>query len=356
MTPLSRLQAALAEAEVSSLLVSNIDNIRWLTGFTGSYGCALVTPDAGCFVTDSRYTIQAGQQVTDLPVVTFAQPRTVVAVLAEQLAALRITRLALDSETVTLATHKTWSEGFGGCELVPAADPIDTLRMVKTPAEVEAIRRACALADDCLTWLVPRIEAGRRECDLLEDIQQFLKQHGSAPSFEPCVASGPRSALPHGRASDRVIAEGDYVLIDFGARVDGYCSDVTRTWVVGKPGARQQEVYDRVLEAQLAATAALLPGTPCADVDGVARASLAAHGLDQHFGHGLGHGLGLLVHDQGRLAPTSEDTVAAGQVWTVEPGVYIEAFGGVRIEDDVLVTETGPEVLNRFPKTLSLQT
>jgi Xaa-Pro aminopeptidase len=351
--PLERLQQALADADLPAMLVSNVDNLRWLTGFTGSYGFAIVTPERGCFVSDSRYSIQAAQQVSCLPVETFSQPRQVVDLIEEQLAALEVARLAIDSKVVTLDIYARWRAALTGCELIAANDPIDELRRLKSAWEVARIRSACELTDACLEYLAPRITSGRTELELLQEIREYLRRHGSEPSFLPCVSSGPRSALPHGRASDRPVGDDEYVLIDLGARVDGYCSDVTRTFVAGQPTERQREIHARVLEAQQAAIAALVPGAEGQMVDHVARQSLAQHGLDGYFGHGLGHGLGLLVHDSGRLAPTVEQVIEAGQVWTIEPGVYIEDFGGVRIEDDVLVTLDGPEVLSTYPRGLS---
>ncbi len=194
--------------------------------------------------------------------------------------------------------------------------------------------------------------AGVSELEVAIEIEFFFRKRGATAAFPVIAASGENSAKPHGTATEKVIEEGDFLTLDFGACLNGFNSDITRTVVIGEPSTRQREVYGQVLQAQLASLEAMKPGVPAKEVDAVARRVLAEADLDGYFGHGLGHGLGMLVHDFGRLAPTSEHVLAPGQVWTVEPGVYIEGFGGVRIEDDVVVTESGIETLTHSPKDL----
>ena len=353
MNHVQQLQSALAEQNVPAFLVSNLASVRWLTNFTGSMAFALVTPDSGgVFVSDSRYTVQASEEVRDLSVRTFGQPTRPVEFLKAQIEELGIERLHFDEESVSVKTLREWTEGFTGVELIPGTDPIRSLRMIKSESEIERLRAACELADACVQDLVLRVAVGRSERELLWGIEDFLRQRGAEPAFRPIVVSGPRTARPHGVASERKLVAGDLLTVDLGAALDGYSSDITRSFVVGKADERQREVYEKLLEAQIAGVEALRPGANGREVDALVRRILDELDLSQYFGHGLGHGLGQLVHDSGRLSLSSDQPIAVSQVWTVEPGVYIEGFGGMRIEDDVLVTDGEPEVLTRFPKIL----
>jgi Xaa-Pro aminopeptidase len=209
------------------------------------------------------------------------------------------------------------------------------------------MRAACALADACYTHVLRMIQTGVTEYDVALDIEFYFRRSGAELAFSPIVVSGERSARPHGVPSEKKLEKGDFVTMDFGAKLDGYCSDLTRTVVVGEASDRHKEVYEAVLAAQLAAIEGIRPGMQTKDVDAIARDILAEKGLAEYFGHGLGHGLGSVVHDVGRMGPTATDVVEVGQVWTMEPGVYIPGFGGVRIEDDVMCTKSGPEVLSQ---------
>jgi Xaa-Pro aminopeptidase len=226
--------------------------------------------------------------------------------------------------------------------------------MVKTSEEITKMRAACALADACYTHVLRMIQVGVTEYDIALDIEFYFRRHGAELAFSPIVVSGERSARPHGIPSEKKLEKGDFVTMDFGAKLDGYCSDLTRTVVVGEATDRHKDVYEAVLAAQMAAIEGIKPGMQTKDVDAIARELLAEKDLAQFFGHGLGHGLGSVVHDVGRMGPSATDVVEKGQVWTMEPGVYIPGFGGVRIEDDVVVTETGCEVLTHSPKHLQV--
>ena len=352
MTHLDRVREQLSQEDVPSFLVSDMTNVRWLTGFTGSFGFVVVTPDGGLFLTDCRYSLQAAEEVIGLETRTYAQPVEAVDFLRDQVKTLGIDRLSIDAQAVSVATFEKWKERLEGIDLVPSVDPCAGLRKIKTEQEVEAIQRACRLSDMCLEHLMALVTPGRTEKELLWELHDFLRRHDSEASFEPIVVSGERSARPHGVASDKKLSQGDFITFDLGAVIDGYCSDITRTVVVGKATERQREVYDCVLRAQVAGIDALVAGAQGKEIDALVREVLDEKDLSKHFGHGLGHGLGLLVHDPGRLSSNIEETIEAGQVWTVEPGVYIEGFGGVRIEDDVVVTDDKPRVLTAFPKEL----
>ncbi len=350
MNNLEKLRKQLAENESTSFLISNMTNTRWLTGFSGSFGMVVVTPDDARFLTDSRYRIQSEEEVREMPCRSFARPKTATEFLAEQLAEMSIAQLAFDAASVTVASYQEWSEAMPDIQFSPATDPCSTLRMIKSDDELKILRRACQLADECMEHVVQQVRPGVTERELLQAIHQFLFQRHSEASFPPIVVSGPRSARPHGTASDRPLAPGDFVTIDLGAIVDGYCSDMTRTVLVGPAEDRHREVYRAVLDAENACIQACVSGANGRDLDALARKVLGP--LQEHFTHGLGHGLGLVVHDTGRLTSSVDQPIAAGQVWTIEPGVYLEDFGGVRIEDVVVVTDDGPEILTHFPKDL----
>lgn len=352
MTPLERLRSALDAAQCPALLVTHIPNIRWLTGFTGSSAAAVVTAEHAIFATDSRYTIQAQEEVRDFNVRSFASPMRMDELLATILEECNIRTLAFDRQHVTVGRFQSWQEKWQGVELLAVDDPCETLRMVKTPEEIAKIREACRLADACMRHVVDRLHVGKTERSVLFEIHQFLWEHGAEASFPPIVVGGERSARPHGSPSDRPLQPGDLLTLDLGARLDGLCSDITRTVAIRRVGQREREIYDRVLEVQKGAIERLTPAADGKDVDMWVRQTLARYELAEYFGHGLGHGLGLEVHDPGRLSPTVDQPIEPNQVWTIEPGVYIEGVGGVRIEDDVLVTASGPEVLTHFPKEL----
>lgn len=352
MSNLERLRQALRSRGIASFLVSEIGNVQWASGFTGSSAWVLLHKDQAVFVTDSRYTIQASQEVHGMEVVSYANPTTASGFLARQVERLGITQLGFESEFVPYATFEEWSRAFAPCVLVGTKGVIAPLRMIKTPEEIGAIREACALADACFERVSRLIQPGVREYDIGLEIEFYFRRQGAEIAFAPAVVSGSRSAMPHGRPSEKALEDGDFVTLDFGAKLRGLCSDLTRTVAVGKVSDRQREVYRAVLDAQLAAMEAMRPGVPAREVDRIARQVLERSDLAQYFGHGLGHGLGRSVHDFGRMSPSSDDVLDEGQVWTVEPGVYIAGFGGVRIEDDVLVTSDGIEPLTHSPKGL----
>ncbi len=352
MNKLDRLRDLMIQKEVPALLVSDATSVGWLTGFTGSFARVIVTQNDALFITDSRYTLQAQEQVPSLPLASFASPTDGDAFVGEQARHLGLSALAFESATTTYAAYEKMAKKMSEIALTPAPDLFGELRMVKTPDEVAAIKKACAVTDACFGHLCRLIQPGLTEYDLQLELEFYIRRAGAAIAFEPIVVSGERSARPHGKASEKPFAVGDFVTMDFGAQVDGYNADLTRTIVVGEATERHREVYNQVLLAEMAALDFMKPGVKAADVDALARQVLDEKGFAQYFGHGLGHGLGRIVHDTGRMNATSEDVLAPGQVWTVEPGVYIPGFGGVRIEDDVVVTETGIEILTAAPKEL----
>ena len=352
MKNVERLRQTLVERDLSAVVISNLPAIYWLTGFTGSFGLAVVSRDSGVFLTDSRYTIQAGEQCQDLPVHSFRSPQKAEQFLAEHVAELGIRKLAFDRNQVTVATLEKWTAALPSVELMPIDDPIDDLRMIKSAEEVAKVRHCCGISDKALEHLLTLVRPGVSELELLWAFEDFLRQHSATSAFAPIMISGLRTARPHGNPSEKLLEKGDLITFDLGACVDGYNSDITRTIVLGSASDRQRETYEQLLKAQCACIDAMKPGVNGKDVDALARQILDERELAQHFGHGLGHGLGALVHDTGRLSSAVSQEIRVGQIWTIEPGVYIEGFGGMRIEDDIVITENGCEVLTAFPKHL----
>ncbi|MDL2344698.1 Xaa-Pro peptidase family protein [Deinococcus sp. MIMF12] len=346
MTQLEQLRAAMGQAGVDALWVSDPANVRAVSGFSsGKDGKVLVTPEGAVLYTDGRYTVQAGEESRIEQHI--ARPPETYQDAAERV---RGARVGFEAEHLTVAGLEALREHWGEADLVPTRGLVERLRLLKTPEEVEAIREAQALADRVFAGVRPMIRAGVRELDVALELETGLRRAGAEVGFNVIVASGPRGAMPHGVASERVIEEGDLVTVDFGARVRGYHSDMTRTVAVGRPSDEMRRVYGAVLEAEEAAVAAVKPGVRAADLDALARGILERHGLAEAFAHSLGHGVGLNIHEGPGLRAASEDVLAPGMVITVEPGAYLPGVGGVRIEDLVLVTQDGYEVLSHTPR------
>ena len=353
---LDALRAAVADAGCGAVLVTHLPNIRYLTGFTGSAGLLLVDAEGALFVTDGRYRDQAADQLASAGAAAdVVVPDTVAgqrAAVAERVAAAGVARLGLEAEHVSWAEHRRYAGAwFPEVELVATEDLVEGLRLVKDEAELARIAAACAIADAALAQVRHRLLDEPSEAELALELDTAMRRLGAADvSFETIVASGPNGARPHARPGPRRIVAGDLVVMDFGALVDGYHSDMTRTLVVGEPTATQQRMLDVVLAAQAAGVAAVRAGATAADVDAACRAVIDDAGWGAAFLHSTGHGVGLDIHEAPRVAATSDATLAAGQVVTVEPGVYLPEHGGVRIEDSVVVTDAGCRVLTRTPK------
>jgi Xaa-Pro aminopeptidase len=334
--------------DVDALLVTNLTNVRYLTGFSGSNGQLLVTRAHAVFMTDPRYEARAGDLVEGAEISVY--PAAVTDVLGDLLRRDNVTRLGIEAATMTLSGRDDLDTRLDGVALVPTKGVVERLRRVKDAAEIAALRRAVALGDRAYEVVLDRLVPGATERHIALELEIFIRNEGADHvSFDPIVGSGPLSAHIHHTPSERPFEKGDLVLLDFGSRIDGYCSDLTRTVVLGPATDEQRAIYDTVLESNRAGTAALAPGAPCADVDRAARAVIADAGHAERFGHGLGHGVGLDIHESPRLHRVSEESLLAGDVVTIEPGIYVPGSGGIRIEDCVLVTEDGPEVLTRAP-------
>jgi Xaa-Pro aminopeptidase len=351
-TQIERLRDAMAAANVHAVLVSSSTNLFWLTGFTGSFGYVLLTGSDARFITDSRYTVQAKEQVTGIQIVGFSSPKSGLTVLKECMDEMGITQVAFESPYVTYGQLMQFQDKITGIEWVPAGDLIENLRLIKSPDEIQKIKDACALTDKCFDHIKRLVQVGVTEFEIQLELEFFFRRNGATCAFDPIIVSGPNSARPHGKATEKPLADGDLVTFDFGAKLGGYCADMTRTVVAGKASDHTKDVYNTVLKAQLACLDMMKPGVVAEDVDAKAREVFGEKGWAGNFGHGLGHGLGILVHDTGRLGTGSKTVLEPGQIWTVEPGLYFEGFGGCRIEDDVLITETGIEIFNHTTKDL----
>jgi len=340
------LRARLGSEPAQAVVVSGPANIRYLTGFTGSSGQLLLTPSATVLVTDFRYAAQAAAELAGVAEIRVERTNLWVGIRAA-VADLGLTRVAFDKERLSVADREQLEQG-APTDWVAAKGAVGELRIVKDPGEVSAIRAAAQVAAEALKASLVAIRPGATEIDVAAKLEFELRRLGSQwHPFQPIVAAGARSALPHARPTDRPIAAGDFLLVDFGASVAGYCSDITRTFVVGaKATGRQRQVYQVVRQAQARAIGQIRAGMTGKAADSVAREAIAREGLGEGFGHSLGHGIGLEVHEAPRLSQLNPGPLAAGAVVTIEPGVYLEGWGGVRIEDDVLVLEAGAELLS----------
>ncbi len=345
-----KLDEALRTAEVDALVLTNLTSIQWLIGFTGSNATVVVTSDGLHVITDGRYEQQVGEQLTT----SKTEASITIDRDADGVVALRcrgLARIGLESDNVTWHRQQQLNDRCDGAVLVPLNGLVADLRMVKDEAELAALSKAASLADSALDSIAPRLGGGLTERDVARLLDDAMRDGGAdEPSFETIVASGPNSALPHHRPSDRRIRAGDLVIIDMGARVDGYGSDMTRSFMIGDVDDHARHLYAAVAEAQMAGLSTVRAGVAERDVDEVCRQSLAAHGLADAFVHGTGHGIGLEIHEIPFLSARSEGVLRSGSVITIEPGAYIPGFGGVRIEDSVVVTERGCHTITNSPK------
>ncbi len=331
---------------LDALLVTHLPNIRYLTGFTGSAGLLLVLPGSTVLVTDFRYSAQAPLEVGNSASVEIDQAN-VWNRLGRVLAAEGPAAVGVEGGYLTLRDADRL-RALGRFSVVPTADLVERFRAAKAPAEVSAIIAAATLAQEALAEVLPSIRDGEREIDVAARLEGALRRRGSEwHPFQTIVASGPRAALPHARTTTRTIGRGEWLLLDFGAQVDGYCADLTRTVVVGaRADDRQRAVYDVVRRAQARALAHVAAGMTGREADALAREPIVTAGFGEAFGHSLGHGLGLEVHEAPRLSPTAEAVLPLHAVVTVEPGVYLPGWGGVRLEDDVYLGPDGPRCLS----------
>uniref|UniRef100_UPI00406C03EA M24 family metallopeptidase n=1 Tax=Paenibacillus sp. FSL L8-0158 TaxID=2954752 RepID=UPI00406C03EA len=350
---LARLRSKFTALGIDALLITHGPNRRYMTGFTGSAGIVLVTQEEAFLVTDFRYMMQATDQAVEYSVIR--HEAQIFHTLADLTSKLGVHRLGLESRHVSLQQSGQLQAALGSLEYVQTEDVIERLRDVKDEEEIRTISEATRITDAAFTEVLNYIQPGVTERRIAAELEYQLRLAGAeSGGFAFIVASGERSALPHGLASDKEIGQNEFVTMDFGANVRGYLSDITRTVFVGQPSERHEKLYAIVLEANMKTIAGLRPGLSGREGDSLGRNVIASYGYGEQFGHGLGHGFGLEIHEQVRLSRESKSVLVPGHVLTVEPGIYIPGFGGVRIEDDVLITDDGVKVLTSSPKELLL--
>jgi Xaa-Pro aminopeptidase len=347
---ITKLRQSLLEQELDGILISQPENRRYLSGFTGSAGWLVISAERAILITDFRYFEQVERESPDFEL---ARIKTRPAdLLPEILAGLDVKRLGFESQDVTMDQWTTLDAAVEGVEWVPLKDAVETIRAVKDEGEIEALRRSAALNDAAFAHLLEVIQPGMTEQEAAWQIESYMRTQGASKvAFDLIVAAGPNGALPHARARDHAIQPGEPIVIDIGCVLDGYCSDMTRTICLGKPSPKYLEVWDIVLQAQEAAQAATRAGVSGVEADASARDLITEAGYGPYFGHGLGHGVGLAVHEDPRASRLSEDTFEPGMSLTIEPGIYLPGEFGVRIEDLVIIREEGVEVLTGTAKS-----
>jgi Xaa-Pro aminopeptidase len=346
---LAKLRDRMAAQDLDGMLITDPLNRRYLCGFSGTAGWLLITPDRAMLAVDFRYYERAAREAPDWEQVRVTS--TYEDTLVEMVARTRVRRLGVEGDHLTVSLFDKLGK-LAEAMLVPVEKMVLGLRQTKDEGEIETLRAAIACADEAFAHLCQVIEPGMTEAEVGWTLESYMRQHGaSATSFEFIVASGPNGAMPHATTTDRAIGSGEPIVIDFGALVDGYCSDITRTLCVGHANDRYREIWHLVLDAQRAVEAQVRPGMTGRQVDAIARDMFAAAGYLDQFGHGLGHGVGLAIHEDPRLSRLADKVVLEpGMVFTVEPGLYLPGWGGVRIEDIVVLREHGAEVLTKAPK------
>jgi Xaa-Pro aminopeptidase len=344
-----RLEAELAEKGLDRMLVTDLTNVRYLTGFTGTNGAAICGPGIRVFLTDFRYTERAAAEVSEWECVTLTGDW--LGGIAERLEG----KIGFEDDHMSVRALTKLEEKLGdGVEAVPAGGAVEALRRVKDEQELAAIAEASKLADAALQQTLENGFLGKTEREVADYFEEKVRALGGTLSFDTIVAAGPNGAQPHAEPGPREIRAGELVVFDMGAKLDGYCSDGTRTYATGDPGEEGRRVYETVLAAQQAALEAIRPGETGEDVDKAARKVIDDAGHGEHFGHGLGHGVGLDIHEGPRLSLRSDDVLAVNEVVTVEPGIYLAGDLGVRIEDLVVVTDDGLRNLSSLPKDLTV--
>ncbi|MCS7461659.1 Xaa-Pro peptidase family protein [Paenibacillus doosanensis] len=346
---IERLRALLQQQGLQALLITNATNRMYMTGFTGSSGVVLISEAKAYLLTDFRYMTQAPAQAAGYEVVEHApNPMdTVKELLTKQ----GIGKVGFEQNDMTYGAYLGTAKALAGIELAATEGLVEQLRMIKDEAEIAVMQEAADLADRTFTHILGYLKPGAKEADIALEIEMFVRRNGAAStSFETIVASGERSALPHGKASDRILQTNEFVKLDYGAYYNRYCSDITRTVVLGKPTDKHKEIYNIVLEAQLETLDKIKPGMTGKEADAIARDIIARYGYGDHFGHGTGHGLGMEIHEAPRLSKQGNTVLTPGMTVTVEPGIYLPGFGGVRIEDDIVITDTGIKILTKSSK------
>lgn len=349
---LDRLYSKLQNNDITAFIINNLSNIFYISGFTGTAGIIILTPEDCFFLTDSRYLEQAAEETTGFEIVEIKRENRL-ETISDLLSDTEVSELAFEADTVSFKKYSEYQDNFTGIELKPAENIVGELRMVKEEEEIERISQAVKIADCAFEHILDYIKPGISEKEIALELEYFMKQQGGEKNaFDFIVASGPRSALPHGRATDRKVQPNEFITMDFGTKYRGYCSDMTRTVYVGSPSAEDKKIYQTVLEAHRKVIEKIRAGMTCGEADGLARNLIEENGYGDNFSHTLGHGVGIDIHEAPRLSGSSDQKLVKNMVVTDEPGIYLTEKKGVRIEDDLVITESGCKVLNNTNKEL----
>ncbi|MEQ7238627.1 MULTISPECIES: M24 family metallopeptidase [Enterococcus] len=350
MLRVEKLRKKMQEENLDSFLITSPYNLRYLTNFTGTTGLAVITLEKAFFITDFRYTEQAAAQAQGFEIIKNVGP--IFEEVADLVQKEGLRELGFEETTVSFLEYSVLEEIIDA-QLIPISGMIEELREIKDEEEIAIIEKACSIADLAYDHILKMIQPGMTEIEVANQLDFYMRSLGaSSVSFETIVASGLRSAMPHGVASKKIIEQGDLITIDFGCYYEGYVSDMTRTFAIGDPGEQLKEIYQIVLEAQLAVLEVAKPGVTGKQLDAVARDYITKHGYGEAFGHSTGHGIGLEIHEGPNVSVRAEKQFVPGNIITDEPGIYLPGIGGVRIEDDLLITSDGNRVLTHSPKEL----
>lgn len=350
MEKLRKLRQSFAEHNIEAILLTSEYNRRYMTDFTGTAGVAIITQEQAVFITDFRYTQQAQKELVGFEIVQHTKP--IMEEVGTQLEKMNIKSVGFEKDHMSYAMFEIYQKAINA-DLIPVSGLVEKIRLIKTEQEIKILKAAANIADAAFEHIITYIKPGKTELEVSNELEFFMRKQGaSSSSFDIIVASGLRSALPHGVATDKIIETGDFVTLDFGALYNGYVSDLTRTVSVGEPSNELKEIYQIVLDAQLKSLAEIKPGMSGIEADAIARDYIKAKGFGDAFGHSLGHGIGLEVHEGPGLSFRSETILEEGMVITIEPGIYIPEIGGVRIEDDTILTSSGNEKLTHSTKEL----
>ncbi|WP_226667584.1 M24 family metallopeptidase [Metabacillus litoralis] len=348
---LEKMRNRFKELSIDGLLITSNYNRRYMTGFTGTAGIAVISEDRAVFITDFRYTEQAAKEIDGFEIVQHTG--SIVEEVAKVVEELGIKKLGFEQDHLTYQSYSLYHNALKNLEFIPVSGAVEKLRLIKSSAEIKILKEATEIADAAFKHILTFVKTGIKEIDVANELEFFMRKNGAvSSSFDIIVASGYRSALPHGVASNKEIEKGDFVTLDFGAYYKGYCSDITRTFAVGEPSDELKKIYATVLEAQLRGMNGIKPGMTGKEADALTRDYIKEQGYGEYFGHSTGHGLGMEVHEGPALSFKSDTILETGMVVTVEPGIYVAGLGGVRIEDDTVITETGNESLSHSPKDL----
>lgn len=347
---LANLRARLKEENLDALLITNSYNRCYMTNFTGTAGVVLVSADDAVFITDFRYTEQAEKEIHDFRIVQHT--KTIIEEVAAQIKVMQAEIVGFEKDDLSFGLYELYNKEVQA-RLKPVSGIVEKLRMVKTDDELTVLKKAANIADHAFSHIITFIRPGIKELDVANELEFFMRKQGAtSSSFDIIVASGLRSALPHGVATNKIIETGDFVTLDYGALYNGYISDITRTVAVGEPADKLKEIYNITLTAQALAIKEIKPGMTGIEADAIARNYIVSKGYGEAFGHSTGHGIGLEVHEAPGLSFRSKTILEPNMTVTVEPGIYLPEIGGVRIEDDIVITATGNERLTHATKEL----